>query len=98
MPPSPPESANPADISKRNEPPKQHGVKGAYVGGKWVEIEECADKFNIKDGSCGKYFAMNYDYIDYVLFYYLDINLMTHTYLSYIFFYNILYTIIYYYR
>lgn len=53
MPPSPPESANPADISKRNEPPKQHGVKGAYVGGKWVEIEECADKFNIKDGSCG---------------------------------------------
>ncbi len=54
MPPSPPEgNINAADPSRRSEAPKQHGVKGAYVGGKWIDIEECDDKFNIKDGSCG---------------------------------------------
>ena len=31
--------------------PKQHGVNGVYLGGDWVEIEECAEKFNIKNGS-----------------------------------------------
>ena len=30
---------------------KQHGVKGAYVGGDWVDIEDCASQFNIQDGS-----------------------------------------------
>jgi L-2-hydroxyglutarate oxidase LhgO len=28
-----------------------HGNKGAYVGGEWVDIEDCAEKFNIKGGS-----------------------------------------------
>ena len=34
---------------------KQHGVSGAYVGGEWVNIEDCAEHFNIKggSGSCG---------------------------------------------
>ena len=41
MPPSPPEgNINAADPSRRSEAPKQHGVKGAYVGGKWIDIEE----------------------------------------------------------
>ncbi len=45
-------------IHKMERPPvrevRQHGVKGAYVGGDWVPIEECADKFNISNGShCG---------------------------------------------
>lgn len=30
---------------------KVHGNKGAYVGGEWVDIEDCAEKFNIKGGS-----------------------------------------------
>ena len=30
---------------------RQHGVKGAYVGGDWVEIEDCATEFNIKGAS-----------------------------------------------
>ena len=35
--------------------PRQHGVGGAYVGGEWVPIEECATKFSIPNGSgkCG---------------------------------------------
>lgn len=37
---------------KRAEAPKQHGVKGAYVGGEWVDIEDCEKKFYTKDGSC----------------------------------------------
>jgi L-2-hydroxyglutarate oxidase LhgO len=27
---------------------RQHGVKGAYVGGDWVNIEDCADQFLLK--------------------------------------------------
>ena len=30
---------------------RQHGVKGAYVGGDWVEIEDCVTQFNIKGAS-----------------------------------------------
>jgi L-2-hydroxyglutarate oxidase LhgO len=29
----------------------QHGIKGAYVGGDWVNIEDCGELFNIKNGS-----------------------------------------------
>jgi len=39
------------DKTLRGHTPHQHGVKGAYVGGEWVDIEDCAEKFNIKDGS-----------------------------------------------
>lgn len=30
---------------------KVHGTKGAFVGGDWVDIEDCAEKFNVKGGS-----------------------------------------------
>lgn len=35
---------------------RQHGEKGVFCGGDWVPIEECAEKFNIKNGSgkCGE--------------------------------------------
>ncbi len=29
----------------------QHGVKGVYVGGEWVDIEDCATRFHILNGS-----------------------------------------------
>lgn len=29
----------------------QHGVRGVYYGGDWLEIEDCASKFNIQNGS-----------------------------------------------
>ncbi len=38
------------------QPPRQHGIQGAYVGGQWVDIEDCATQFNIQNGSdklCG---------------------------------------------
>ena len=31
---------------------RQHGVKGVYLGGEWVDIEDCASQHHIKDGSC----------------------------------------------
>jgi glycerol-3-phosphate dehydrogenase len=31
--------------------PRQHGIKGAYVGGNWVDIEDCGNLFNISNGS-----------------------------------------------
>jgi len=31
-----------------------HGDRGAYVGGDWVELEECDEKFNIANGSAGR--------------------------------------------
>lgn len=31
--------------------PRQHGVKGVYVGGEWVDIEDCGKKFSIEGGS-----------------------------------------------
>ena len=30
---------------------RQHGEKGVFVGGDWVAIEDCAEKFNISNGS-----------------------------------------------
>ncbi len=45
---SPPRS--PADPPPPT-PRAVHGSGGAYVGGHWVPLDECADKFNIKDGS-----------------------------------------------
>ena len=35
----------------REDEPRQHGVKGAYVGGDWVDIEDCTEYFNIENGS-----------------------------------------------
>jgi hypothetical protein len=37
----------------RGYKPNQHGVNGAYVGGDWVDMEDCATQFSIGDGSCG---------------------------------------------
>jgi len=30
----------------------QHGVKGVYYGGEWLDIEDCGDKFLISEKSC----------------------------------------------
>ena len=30
---------------------RQHGIRGAYVGGDWVDLEDCANEYNIKGGS-----------------------------------------------
>eukprot|EP00596_Hydrurales_sp_CCMP1899_P010047 CAMPEP_0119037820 /NCGR_PEP_ID=MMETSP1177-20130426/6331_1 /TAXON_ID=2985 /ORGANISM="Ochromonas sp, Strain CCMP1899" /LENGTH=576 /DNA_ID=CAMNT_0006999535 /DNA_START=76 /DNA_END=1803 /DNA_ORIENTATION=- len=38
-------------MAPQEEEPRQHGVKGAYVGGTWVDIEDCGEEYNIKDGS-----------------------------------------------
>jgi len=35
--------------------PRQHGVKGVYLAGEWVDIEDCAERFNIKVRSLLKY-------------------------------------------
>jgi glycerol-3-phosphate dehydrogenase len=34
--------------------PHQHGIKGAYVGGDWVDIEDCSHSFNISDGDSSR--------------------------------------------
>jgi glycerol-3-phosphate dehydrogenase len=39
------------NASAASAPARQHGVKGAYVGGDWVDIEDCGSKFNIEGGS-----------------------------------------------
>ncbi len=31
---------------------RQHGINGVFYGGTWLDIEECADKFSIKN-PCG---------------------------------------------
>ena len=33
------------------EAPRQHGRKGAYVGGDWMDIEDCGEGFSIDHGS-----------------------------------------------
>eukprot|EP00605_Chrysophyceae_sp_TOSAG23-4_P000629 GSChrysophyteH1.ASY1.ANO1.709.1 assembled CDS len=38
-------------MAPQEDEPRQHGVKGAYVGGDWVDIEDCAEHFNIENGS-----------------------------------------------
>lgn len=30
---------------------RQHGIKGVYLGGEWVDIEDCDRVFNVKNGS-----------------------------------------------
>ena len=32
--------------SASEKAPRQHGVKGVYYGGEWLDIEDCAGKFN----------------------------------------------------
>lgn len=34
--------------------PRQHGIDGAYVGGDWVPIEECGEKFPFAGKSCSR--------------------------------------------
>ena len=34
--------------------PHQHGVKGVFLAGDWVPIEECAEKFNNPRGTSGE--------------------------------------------
>ena len=55
---------DPADVQrtlearKASEPeepprPRVHGDGGAYVGGDWVDLEDCAERFNVAGGSGG---------------------------------------------
>ena len=38
-------------MSQKKRRPKIHCSKGAFVGGKWVSIEDCDEHYNIKNGS-----------------------------------------------
>jgi len=38
-------------LSRIQEPRKVHGDHGAFVGGDWIDIEDCGELFNIKNGS-----------------------------------------------
>jgi hypothetical protein len=40
-----------ANSKKTSTEAEQHGVKGLYVGGDWLPIEECADYFSKIEGS-----------------------------------------------
>jgi len=40
-----------ADVTAAPRQLKQHGVKGVYLGGEWLDIEDCAKKFSIDGGS-----------------------------------------------
>jgi len=35
-----------------NETPRQHGVKGVYYGGEWLDIEDCQGVFDINSSHC----------------------------------------------
>lgn len=39
-------------ISTNTETPKQHGVKGVYYGGEWLDIEDCQGVFDINSNYC----------------------------------------------
>lgn len=39
-------------MSQKPKAGNVHGEGGAFVGGKWVDIEDCDKKFAISDGSC----------------------------------------------
>jgi hypothetical protein len=41
-------------LARIHETRQVHGAGGAFVGGEWVDIEDCAERFNIKDGSGNK--------------------------------------------
>jgi hypothetical protein len=36
----------------KKEEPRQHGVKGVYYAGEWLDIEDCDGKFAVSEGSC----------------------------------------------
>jgi glycerol-3-phosphate dehydrogenase len=42
----------PESSSNKRSPPPQHGVKGVYYGGDWLDIEDCADTFLIDENKC----------------------------------------------
>ena len=39
-------------MGPKAEEQRQHGVKGVYYGGEWLDIEDCAGKFQISEKSC----------------------------------------------
>jgi len=41
-------------LTRIHEPRNVHGDGGAFVGGSWIDIEDCDRLFNIKDGSGNK--------------------------------------------
>lgn len=46
-----PSSSSSSAIAAPETDRRVHGDGGAYVGGDWVSIEDCAKQFNIKNGS-----------------------------------------------
>jgi L-2-hydroxyglutarate oxidase LhgO len=43
---------DPQTTTKKEEPPRQHGVKGVYYAGEWLDIEDCDGKFTVSEHSC----------------------------------------------
>jgi glycerol-3-phosphate dehydrogenase len=35
-----------------SNPPRQHGVKGVYYAGEWLDYEDCDGKFNVSESRC----------------------------------------------
>lgn len=33
-------------------PHRQHGVKGVYYGGDWLDLEDCANRFLVDEAQC----------------------------------------------
>ena len=47
-----PPSKQPSRMPETPANKRVHGDGGAYVGGEWVDIEDCAERFNVAGGSC----------------------------------------------
>jgi glycerol-3-phosphate dehydrogenase len=39
-------------VDTKKEEPRQHGVKGVYYAGEWLDIEDCDGKFTVSERSC----------------------------------------------
>jgi glycerol-3-phosphate dehydrogenase len=42
-----------------SNPPRQHGVKGVYYAGDWLDLEDCEGKFNVSESGCSGCLASN---------------------------------------
>ena len=50
------ETTTPATLSspasRSPPPPRQHGVKGVYYAGEWLDFQDCDGKFNVSESRC----------------------------------------------
>ena len=50
------ETTTPATLSSQASrsphPPRQHGVKGVYYAGEWLDFQDCDGKFNVSESRC----------------------------------------------